>query len=386
MMNVFIPYVLLLLAAFNVQASGWKEARIEVQTLFNKALSEDDIYNASWAIYSPSKKIDWHFSGGQFSSGEKVSGANPFYTASIGKTFTATAIAMLNERGDLKLTDKITKYLPQEVVSGLHVFEGQDYSTEITIEQLLQHTSGLPDYFGDETYDHLPNATALLFAAKDRLWTPVELLNISKKSMRPHFEPGTSYRYSENGYVLLGLIIEQVSGLGLHDFFQQHIFAPLNMNNTYMHLRAKPRLATKKMSEIYVQSTEISTFKSLSLDWAGGGLVSTARDLNRFQMALHTFQLVTAETLKKMQQWIPESKGLYYGFGLRKVSSEERFSSDFNLNMIGHTGSTSSFMFYCPDQDIYLSGTFNQINQVQKSITVPFTILTYLQGYESNEK
>lgn len=386
MMNVLMSYAFLLLVAFNVQANDWKEARIEVQILFNNALSEDDVYNASWAIYSPSKKIDWHFSGGQFSSGEKVTGANPFYTASIGKTFTSTAIAMLYERGYLKLNDEITKYLPKEVVSGLHLFEGKDYSTEITIEQLLQHTSGLPDYFGDETYDDLPNATALLFAETDRMWTPVELLNISKKSMRPHFKPGASYRYSENGYVLLGLIVEQVSGLRLHDFFQQHIFTPLNMNNTYMHLRAKPRFATKKMSEVYVQNTNISTFKSLSLDWAGGGLVSTARDLNRFQMALHTFQLVTAETLEKMQQWIPESKGLYYGFGLRKVSSAERFSSNFNLNMIGHTGSTSSFMFYCPDLDIYLSGTFNQINQVQKSITAPFTILTYLRGYESNEK
>jgi D-alanyl-D-alanine carboxypeptidase len=203
--------------------------------------------------------------------------------------------------------------------------------------------------------------------------------------MKPLFIPGTGYSYSDTGYILLGLIIENISGMDLHDFFKLHIFKPLNMNNTYMHLRNEPILPTENMVELYVNNLEISTFKSLSLDWAGGGLVSTAQDLNRFQVALFNHGFLKAETLKKMQKWKQESKGLYYGYGLRKVRTSERFPYLTNLSLIGHTGSTSSFMFYCPELDIYLSGTFNQTSSVKQSLMTPIKILTSIKRYVDYE-
>lgn len=372
----------MLLIAYHAQASELEVAHDQIKTLFNEVLADFAVHSASWAVYSPSKNIDWTFAGGQFSSGEKVSDANPFYTASIGKTFTATAVAILYEQGRLNLTDKIVRHLPPQITNGLHVYEGRDYSNKITIKHLLQHTSGLPDYFEDETTDGSPNGMTFLFSDTNRYWSPEELISIPKRHMKPHFKPGTDYRYSDTGYVLLGLIVEYVSGLHLHEFLKQHIFVPLNMKNTYMLLRQQPNLTTRKIAELYADNTEISTFKSLSLDWAGGGLASTARDLNKFQTALHNHQLLTPITLSKMQQWIPESKGLYYGFGLRKVLTSERFSSESDFSLIGHTGSTSSFMFFCPELDIYLSGTFNQINQAQKSIGIAFKILSYIQKGE----
>lgn len=385
MKKLFANFIFTLLVIFQVQADELLVAHNRVEALFNEVLSDDNVHNASWAILSPSKKIDWSFAAGQFSSGEKVSDANPFYIASIGKTFTATAIAMLYEQGHLKLDDIIAEHLPQETLRGLHLYEGKDYSNEITIEHLLQHTSGLPDYFEDETTDDSPNGMTLLFADTEKHWAPEALIALSKTSMKPHFKPGTAYRYSDTGYVLLGLIVEHVSGLHLHEFFAQHIFVPLKMKNTYMHLRQQPGLATKKMAELFADNMELSGFQSLSLDWAGGGLASTARDLNKFQTALHGHQLLTPETLSKMKQWVPESRGLYYGFGLRKVDVGERFSLAIDYRLIGHTGSTSSFMFFCPDLDIYLSGTFNQINKVRKSIEIPFEILTYLEKATKNE-
>lgn len=367
------------LITINTHANDLNVAQAEIKTLFDNILLKDNIYNGSMAIFSPSKNIDWRFVGGQFRTNEKVLLTNPFHTASIGKTFTATAVLMLYEQGYLKLNDRIAKYLPKEIVRGLHKFEGKNYANAITIKQLLQHTSGLPNYFEDETTNGFLNGMSLLFKETERVWSPEELVNISKMSMKPHFIPGTNYRYSDTGYILLGLIVEHLSGQHLHDFFEQHIFAPLDMKNTHMHLRARPDVATGKMTELYAGTIEISTFKSLSLDWAGGGIASTADDLNKFQIALHSHQLLSPEALTKMQQWVSESNGVYYGLGIRKISIEERLSSMSDLNLLGHTGSTSSFMFFCPELDIYLSGSFNQIDQVDLSIKVPIKVLTHIQ-------
>lgn len=385
-MNAFITLVFGLLFTLSTEASGWISLQDEIQTLFTETLTDSNVRSATWAVYSPSKHIDFRFATGVLESSDKVPKASSFYVASIGKTFTATAIAMLYEQGRLNLSDKISKYLPDEVVSGIHFFQGKDHSHEITITHLLQHTSGLPDYFEGKTIDGSANAMALLFSNTEKLWTPQEILNIAKQRMKPLFKPGTDYRYSDTGYILLGLIIERVSGMHLHDFLKQEIFMPLNMNHTYMHLRAKPILPTPRMTNIYVDNVEISTFKSLSLDWAGGGLVSTAQDLNRFQLALYGNKLLSQNTLNKMQVWVPESKGIYYGFGLRKVLISERFSSGLDLSIIGHTGSTSSFMFYCPRLDVYMAGTFNQTSQVKQSILAPIKILSYIQRSVENEK
>lgn len=386
LMKTLIAIVTSLLFTLDSQASDLAPVHAKLQMLFDEQLLNPKVHSASWAVFSPSKNIEWNFTGGKFKSGEKISQATPFYTASLGKTFTATAIAMLYEQGLLNFNEKISQHLPNEIVSGIHIYQGKDYSNDITIAQLLQHTTGLPDYFEGDTTDGSANAMSLLGENTERFWTPNQLLNLTKKSMVPLFKPGASYQYSDTGYILLGLIVEHVSGDNLHDFFKQQIFKPLKMNSTYMHLRGSPILMTDKMAELYVDNLEISSFKSLSLDWAGGGLVSTAQDINKFQLAFHTNRLLKKETLKKMQQWIRESKGLYYGFGLRKVNVKERFSSAHDFNMVGHTGSTSSFMFYCPELDIYLSGTFNQTSQAKQSIIAPVNILFHIQRYLENEK
>ena len=263
-------------------------------------------------------------------------------------------------------------------MNGLHVFEGNDYSQEITIAQLLQHTSGLPDYFEGETIDGSPNGMVHLFVDTERSWLPLEMIRLAKEKMRPLFVPGSDYHYTDTEYILLGLIIENISKMSLHEFFNHHIFTPLGMKHTYMHLRSEPILMTEKMSELYAGDFDASQIKSLSLDWAGGGLAASAQDLNKFQVALHNHKILKPETLSKMQQWTPESKGMHYGFGLRKVSLKEISPSFPDLKLIGHTGSTSSFMFYCPDLDVYLSGTLNQLNEVHKSVIIPAKVLHFI--------
>jgi D-alanyl-D-alanine carboxypeptidase len=317
--------------------------------------------------------------GGTFKNLDKVSVQNPFYSASIGKTFTATAIAILHEQGKLGFSDKICAYLSDSIINGLHVFNGIDYSKEISISQLLQHTSGISDYIDGKTLDDTPNGMAFLLSGTEKFWHPIEMINLAKTKMKADFAPGTAYKYCNTDYVLLGLIVENVSEMPVHDFYRKYIFESLDMNHTSMYLRSKPNKPTGRMAEIYAGNTEVSKYTSLSIGWTGGGLVTTASDLNKFQMALQTHKILRAETVQQMSEWVSESTGLYYGYGLRKVVFKERVPDFSNIQFVGHTGSTSSFMFYCPKLDAYLSGTLNQVNEVKKSLEIPAKVLIFIK-------
>ncbi|WP_347840432.1 serine hydrolase domain-containing protein [uncultured Draconibacterium sp.] len=379
----FCLLVIFILFGVLVQCTSEKksidEQQKKIQRLFEKELAKENIHNAFLAIYSPSAPVNMEFIGGTFTNGEAVSAAHPFYTASIGKTFTATAIALLCEQGALQFSDKISNYLHSEIVAGLHVFMGNDYSETITIAQLLQHTSGLPDYFEGETIDGSPNVLELVFSAPDKMWTPKEVLDFSKSKMQPLFAPGTDYHYTDTEYILLGLIVEQVSKMTLHDFLRAYFFEPLQMRHTYMHLRSAPIEKTARMAEVYASKTDVSTNISLSADWAGGGIVSTPNDLIKFHQALISGRIVSATTLKSMQNWVPESRGMEYGFGLRKITFKNLFPTLPNLTIIGHSGINGSFMFYCPELDTYITGSLNQTDEVKASVVLMVKVLSEIE-------
>lgn len=356
---------------------GISQEKLEhkINRLVENELKKTTIHNAFLQVYSESKKININISKGNFKNGEELTTNNPFYTASIGKMFTASAIAILRDKGKLNFSDKIGKYLSSDILIGLHVIDSIDSSKEITIANLLQHTSGLPDYFEDTTKDGSPNVISELFMNPNKFWTPKECIQFTKEKMKPLFFPGKGYHYTDTEYVLLGLIIEEVSGISLEDFFKEFIFKPLEMQNTAMFLRSQPLKQTQKIAEFYVVDIDISTFKSISADWAGGGIVSTSVDLISFQRALFTGKIIKPVTFKIMKSWIPETMGMYYGFGLRRIVLNEISLQFPNLELIGHSGSTGSFLFYCPQLDIHIAGTLNQIEATKSALILISNIL-----------
>lgn len=298
----------------------------------------------------------------------------PFYTASIGKTFTATAIGMLVDQGKINFEDPIAKYLSPELMEGLHILDGMDYGDSIRVSHLLQHTSGIPDYLG-EPLDDSPGMLDLIVTEPNRFWEPEELIAFSKDHFKPTFAPGTDYFYTDTEYVLLGLIIENIGEMKLHEFLLEHIFIPLKMEHTYLNLRSKPIQPTAQMAEMYAGTHEISTIKSLSADWAGGAIVSTGNDLISFQIALREGDLLSAETFKEMQKWIKETKGMSYGYGLRKISFKQLFPILPNWEVIGHSGMNGTSMYYCPDLDMYLVGTLNQLEGSKDAVMLMVKVL-----------
>ena len=160
----------------------------------------------------------------------------PSCLASVSKQFTAMAVMMLAEEKKLAWDDPVAKYLP----------EVSRYADGITLRQLLNHTSGIPDV-GDLGIDHpgLTNAEVLKALATT--------------SSSPPSKPGEKYRYSNTGYILLGLVVERVSGKPLGDFLEQRVFRPLGMRHTSAGHPARPPATTPTANSMTRAATPPAT-------------------------------------------------------------------------------------------------------------------------------
>ena len=186
--------------------------------MFSDVISKDvqkstDITGATVLIYSDKLGLNEAYALERDDAGNVINAdaSTPFYIASIGKTFTAVLVAKLQESGKLTFNDKISNYLSPEVLKGLFVYNGIDYQSEVTIQQLLGHTSGVADYWEDPVVSGKP-MQELVLADTNHLWTPLELVSFSRDNQKAFNKPGAAFHYSDTGYVLLGLIIEKVTG------------------------------------------------------------------------------------------------------------------------------------------------------------------------------
>jgi CubicO group peptidase (beta-lactamase class C family) len=203
-----------------------------------------------------------------------------YHIASLSKSFTAAAILLLQEKKLLRVTDPITKYIP-------------DYpeGDKITIHQLLTHTSGVPNINDMPEYDTISRFPQ----------TPVSLLNVLRHKPLD-FEPGAKYAYSNSNYNLLAYIIEKVSGKSYGEFITEDIVKPLQMTHTAHHGNARsiiPDLAVGHQSD-----NNFGLEKADYLDWSAktgnGSLYSTAEDLYKWDRAMYPGKLLSKESLDKM--------------------------------------------------------------------------------------
>ena len=205
-----------------------------------------------------------------------------FNMASVGKLFTSVAIAQLAQEGKLSLDDPVSKYLSDWLAD--------NYADEIKIRDLLIHTSGLGNFFDNEKFK-LGDDSGLYIAIED--YKPLV------KEEKLAFTPGTSQLYSNTGYLLLGAIIEKISGKSYFDYIQEHIFDPANMMNSgyYEMDDPVPNLAIgfnrtfKDGKPIWKNNLFENVFKGSP---AGGGF-STAGDMLNFYRALYSNKLLNPE-------------------------------------------------------------------------------------------
>jgi D-alanyl-D-alanine carboxypeptidase len=239
-----------------------------------------------------------------------------FRIASVTKTFAATLILQLVDDGRLKLDDTLEPYVP-----------GIPNGSAITIRQLLQMTAGIYDFTMDEqflaAYDRDPTA----------LFTPDDVIAIVKRH-EPDFAPGASLSYSDTNYVLLGMIIELVTGLSVAAALQDFIFTPLGLTQTS--LPDTPEMPAPFAHGYIAMSATDDTLRDVTLSnpltaGAAGGIVSTVADLLVWAAALGEGTLLTPETQRERLQWvaIPDGSRLpvSYGLGIMQVAG-----------FVGHNG------------------------------------------------
>ncbi len=271
----------------------------------------------------------------------------PFEIASITKAVTAATILRLVEQGKLRLDSPLSEVLPGGPSRG---FQGA-----ITVRQLLSHTSGLPNYWTDGPRDRQGNNAFLraFVAEPGRFWQPEEILAHSRAI--PARRPGGHFHYADTNYVLLGLIIERAAGKPLHLVFREQIFDPLGLPSTWLSYRGNPRGAAP--SHRYEGAEDLHEVPRQSADWAGGGLISTTRDLERFLRGLASGALFRHPgTLDTMRQAVPVGEDdISYGLGLYRVKL-----ADGQGELWGHDGHGNSFAYYWPGRDITFTGTLNQ--------------------------
>ncbi len=273
----------------------------------------------------------------------------PFDIASITKTFTAAMTLKLVEDGALSLDAPISRMLPASVV--------EDFNPKITVRQLLSHTSGLPDYWTDPPHDKDgDNAFLRKFNDDpDRRWRPEELLDYARE-LKTFAKPGRKFHYSDTNYVLLGLIIERLTGKPLERVFRDELFAPLKMGGTYFSHGTlhgpDPRQAHR-----FEGKEDLFGKPRQSADWAGGGLVSTTADLEKFFLALRSGAVFDDPATSRMltDDWTPTGdEDVSYGLGVFGVDLGKRGS------LWGHDGHGNSFAYYWPERDLLFTGTLNQ--------------------------
>ena len=203
--------------------------------------------------------------------------ATNYRLASVSKQFTAAAILLLAEDGKLKLDDPVRRWLPSL----------PENTAAVTLRHLLTHTGGLVDY-----EDLIPPGTAAQVSDAD-------VLRMLSSAPATYFAPGSAYRYSNTGYVLLGLVMEQASGQRLQDFMAQRIFRPLHMDHTLLYVHQDPAPTTVRVSNraygySRLDGQWVRTDQSVTSATRGdGGIYSSIDDLAKWDAALYDDRLLS---------------------------------------------------------------------------------------------
>jgi D-alanyl-D-alanine carboxypeptidase len=223
---------------------------------------------------------------------------------SITKTVIATITLQLVEEGRLRLIDTVERWLPGMVPNG----------AAITIRMLLNHTSGIFDYVED------PDWFAAVLANPYRYWSPQELVAVGT-AHPPLFPPGQGLAYSNTAYILIGLVLEEVTGQPVQDLVTQRVVRPLRLHGTFFATSARFRgpyahgyFPPSLTGDGYVDTSSWPP----SFAWTAGALVSTAPDLSRFYQALLSGRLLSPTLLDEMTTTVtdPAFPGLGSGLGI----------------------------------------------------------------------
>ena len=303
--SIFVGCVAIVLAACSVNRDA------EVARIFQAYDGPDTPGAAVLVIHDGRKVFTGTYGQARLEDHTPVESATNFRLASVTKQFTAMSILMLVERGKLGLDDTLYDLFP-----GF-----PDFARDITVTNLLQHTSGLLDY-----EDFVPADSPTQVHDSD-------VLELMRATGQTYFAPGTEYRYSNSAYAVLAMLVEKLSGQSFPVFLEENIFAPVGMTNTVAFVDGVNEVPHRAYGYTVgpdgVTNTDQSPWSAVLGD---GGIYSSLDDLYKWDQVLYTDKLVSFEMLERA--WTPNLEN--YGFGWRIDSYRGR-------KRYHHSGSTSGF-------------------------------------------
>lgn len=367
--------------------------------LLEEVVRHPRIRHAVMSVASRDGSLSWSGARGVArGDGAAMTVETPYHIASIDKLFTAAAVLRLHERGDLDFGARLIDLLPPDSVAGIHRMNGVDRTAEIRVANLLSHTSGLPDY----TEDAPKGGRSLmeeLFDGGDRALTMAEQIGIARE-LPAHFPPQPmeaheqKVRYSDTNFQLLIAIVQELTGRPVHEVFRDWFFEPLEMSHTHVFGRMEPAVTTPAPADVWVGDTPLDlplAIESLT------SVYSTVADMTTFLRALTEGRVFEKpETFSVMGSHFnrfgfPRDKAtlrspswpIEYGFGLMRFQLPRLFSGGRLLPaVIGHTGSTGTWAFHCPDLDVTLVGAVDEV----ASGAMPYRITPRILRILTDEK
>lgn len=336
--------LLLLVASAAAQA----QTRGDLQGLLDSVrAAHRDIPGIAIHVEAPGRGWSWTVLSGQAGPRAALTPRHAYRIASNTKTYVAAAVLRLWEQGKLGLDDPISRHLPVRYRDPLRA-DGYDIDA-ISIRHLLSHTSGLYDWGTDSGYG------ARVTADPAHRWSRLEQVRFAMDHGEPYGLPGEVYHYSDTGYILLGEIVEQLTGQPLGPAMRDLLKYRANrLGGTW--LESLEPMPAGLIGRAHQWQGPVDTYRfDPSMDlWGGGGLTTTMADLARFNRALLRGGVFDRSgTVDTMLSPVPARNGGGYRLGISE-STLEGFRS------LGHTGYWNTFAYHLPELDVTIAGAVLQ--------------------------
>lgn len=316
----------------------------------------------------------------------------PFLVASVTKLYIATVVLKLQEAGLLCIDDLVVDHLSRDLLVGVHVVDGVDFCDVVSIRHLLGHSSGIPDYFvikgkGEKAF------VEELLEGEDRSWSIVDVLGFIRRVKARGFVPRDlnskkyGVTYCDTNFQLLIALIEKVTGKGIAVVFRELLFDPLGLKSSFHPGEGcNVRVADLWAGEVPFVNREKAI---ISL----GDIYSTVGDLIGFMRALIDGKVFdSADSLDlMMREWhsfgfqlVPINPGwpIEYGLGMMRFRMPRLFTPFHPMPaVVGHTGAVGSFLFFCPELDVFFAGTVGQLTAAAAPFRIVPRLVRIMEGY-----
>lgn len=317
-----------------------------IDKIVAKLVSHPDIYGAVFYISSDDNQIDIISSGGDFQNVRK------YFIASINKIFISAILFKYKAENKIRFKDKLADYLNQDLIKGLHIFNGKDYSYDLTLEHLLSQTSGLPCFLLDKQHNGNIGMKELE-SGNDRSWNVFEVID-TIKMIKPKYPHGEKARYINTNHQLLNLVIEKVAGIKVSEVITE-LINELDLKDTYVYNSN----SSNDFASIRFKSNIISLNNFLTS--CENEIISTAKDQMTFIKAFFNGKIFPKKQIEESSVWRSIFFPFKYGVGIQKFSVPRILSPFSPLpELLGHNGSTGSVAYYAPRKGVYITGTTNQ--------------------------